>query len=131
MSEKSKLVSLADDFSKSLGLEMINANKGECVLRLKITKKHLNRSKIVHGGVILTSLDTCMGASVVSTLVEGEWAATIQLNSQFMEKSVEGDVLVFTGKVLRKGKRFAFVEGTVMNGGKLACKASGEWVISK
>lgn len=127
---ESGLVAVADSFSKELGLEMVRTGKGECVLSLKIAKKHLNRSGIAHGGVLLAALDTCMGASVVTTLTEGEWAATIQVNAQFLEKCVEGDSLSIEAKVLRRGKRFAFVEGAVMNSGKLACKASGEWVIS-
>src|SRR3990172_9072967 len=97
-------------FSRLIGLAMGTMESGRCTAHLEVRDFHFNRGGVLHGGVLASMLDTVMGGAVVSTLRANEWTATVQLNVEYMER-VEHGRIEAEGRVVRRGRRIAFVRG--------------------
>jgi uncharacterized protein (TIGR00369 family) len=103
---------------------------GRCVVAGRVEPRHLNINGVVHGGVYATILDTAMGGSVVTILRETEVTATTSLYIEFLRPAREGQTLRAEGKVVRRGRHLAFVEGQLTDGeGTLLSQAHGTWYI--
>ncbi len=99
--------------------------EGETLLQgLWIEARHLNRTGIVHGGLLLTLADSTIGAQ--ATLATGARTVTIQLNSRFLVPVRQGQwleararirkitrTLVFCDAELQAGQRLVFLAGAV------------------
>ncbi|MEM0129824.1 MAG: PaaI family thioesterase [Thermoplasmata archaeon] len=103
---------------------------GRCTVAGTVAERHLNVNRVVHGGVYATILDTAMGGAVVTTLAEGETTATTSLYVEFLRSARRGDRLVAQGRILRRGRHLAFVEGTLTDGqGRALGQGHGTWYI--
>ncbi len=100
------------EFNRYLGVEVDRMEGGEAEGHLELGAHHLNRSGVVHGGVLAALLDATLGAAVISSIPKEWWCATISLSVQFLEGSREGRLLA-AARVLRKGKKVAFAGGDV------------------
>lgn len=119
-------------FGKHVGLHSYKLTpEGEVTVDLDAKEHHLNIGGIVHGGVLLSMLDSAMGGAVVTQLNEGEWTATESLTTDFLRAGAVGK-LVARGRVDRRGKLTAFVSGEVTNEkGEIVARATGVWAIRK
>lgn len=119
-------------FHTEVGFRIDTARSGHgvCTVTGRVEPRHLNLNQVVHGGVYATILDTAMGASVVSTLREGETTATTSLYVEFLRAAREGDTLTARGEMLRRGRHLAFAEGNLFDGaGHRLSQARGTWYI--
>ena len=111
-------------------IDPAHSGHGAVVVTGTVERRHLNINGVVHGGVYATILDTAMGASVVSTLADGETTATTSLYVEFLRAAREGETLVARGKVLRRGRHIAFAEGDLFGpDGRQFSQARGTWYI--
>ena len=119
-----------NNLAESLGMEITEFSEGSCVVELTVGQKHLNMGGMAHGGVHATLLDTAMGGTLVSIISKKEWCATAQLDISYLNAVNEGDHLVATAEVVRKGRNLAHVEGKLTTGeGNLVATAKGTWAI--
>jgi uncharacterized protein (TIGR00369 family) len=119
-------------FHAEIGFEVVPelTGDGHCGVRGTITAKHLNINGVVHGGVYSTALDTAMGGAVVTTLKDDEVTATTSLYVEFLRPAKEGMALTAEGRVVRRGRHLAFVEGILRNHeGTEVGRAQGTWYI--
>jgi uncharacterized protein (TIGR00369 family) len=119
-------------FHKESGFQIDAAatHRGVCVVGGVVEPRHLNINGVVHGGVYATILDTAMGGSVVSVLEDGEVTATTSLYVEFLRPAREGATLRAVGKLVRRGRHLAFVEGNLSDGsGLVLSQAHGTWYI--
>jgi uncharacterized protein (TIGR00369 family) len=119
-------------FHKESGfvIDPIGTGNGECVVVGTVEARHLNINGVVHGGVYATILDTAMGGAVVSILGDGEVTATTSLYIEFLRPAQEGQTLRAEGRIVRRGRHLAFVEGKLSDGrGVLLSQAHGTWYI--
>ena len=118
-------------FDKHLGVTRVSQKKGYCKIKLKLEPEHLNAGKIAHGGVIAILCDIALAGAVESHLEKNEWCVTAQLNIHFISPAFPGIIYAF-GKLIKKGKNLAFLEGGVEDGKKnVIATAKGIWVIKK
>lgn len=104
---------------------------GEVTMELEAQEHHLNISGIVHGGVLLSMLDSVMGGAVITHLNEGEWTATESLTTNFLRPGHPGKLTGY-GRVDRRGKLTAFVSGEIKDAdGNVIAKATGVWALRK
>ncbi|CCC82618.1 PaaI family thioesterase [Thermoproteus tenax] len=91
--------------------------------------KRLERSGgIIHGGVIVTALDTTMGLAAMAA-TRGENNVTLELKVNFLEP-LDGGLYKVKAKVLRKGLHTVVVDGELLKGQNvLAAKALGTYFI--
>ncbi len=88
-------------------------------------ERHTNPYGIVHGGVLVTFVDTLMGRSVVAAAKCA--CATITLNTEFMAGGAPGNWIEGKAEVTRMTRTLAFLRADVSSGGDLLMTASGIW----
>lgn len=110
-----------DNFGELLGIDLLDVKSGYAKISLKITKKHLNFSGFVHGGVIF-SLADCAFAEASN--FNGQ-AVAVQVNINYIRPSSEGDVLTAEASKVNEGKTFSIYSVTVTKKDKIVALFSG------
>ena len=99
--------------------------RGRC--SLMIGPQHLNRSGVLHGGVIAFLLDNAAGTTASLPVDDTGHApfVTVSLTLQFIAAVSEGKV-VATGRAIGGGRKTGFVEASLVDeGDRLIATASG------
>lgn len=82
-----------DNFNKSLGIEFVEGGVGRAVVRLKVTRAHLNFYGFCHGGAIFTLADAAFGLANNS---RESISVAIDAHITFANPVREGDLLTAT-----------------------------------
>lgn len=92
--------------------------------------QHRNAGSKVHGGVLMTMLDSVMGWTVIEQLPEGQSAVTSSITVNMLAPGEIGDTLVATAVVRRIGRTLAYVDGTITREGSEEPIATGTGVFA-
>lgn len=112
-------------FWNFVGLELHEANPGNVKLKLPIKEEFTNVRNTVHGGVLVSLVDTAMGFTCRS--LDYDEVVTLQLNTNFI-KSVSNGTLYSEGRVISRTKSTAIVEGQIFDEeGDLVLHANGSF----
>jgi uncharacterized protein (TIGR00369 family) len=96
-----------------LGIVPREWGNGTAVWEYTVDREHFNPNSVLHGGVVMTLLDTAMGHAVAELVhPEGRINAAAQMNINFLLPVREGTIRA-TAKVRKLGKRLAVVDGEV------------------
>lgn len=114
----------------ALGMRPLHFEPGGSVWEWDAVQEQvLNPFGLVAGGYLTVFADELLGSAIGSVLAEGELATTAELKISFLKPVARG-LIRGEGKVLRKGKRVAFVEATVKNAqDELLATVSSTWTI--
>ncbi len=113
-----------------LGIEEESIAPGHIQCRLPMGDQHRNIQGVVHGSVPVALMDTAMGHAMDSLLGDDEFCSTTQLSIQFLKASRADDVLTAEGRVTKRGRRIAYLDGTCRNAaGDVIARAQGTWYI--
>lgn len=93
-----------DNFSKMLGVEIVELKPGFARGRMPLTPQHYNCFGIVHAGAIFTLADTTFGAAV--NFHQGRLSPTVSMNCQFL-KAGRGQVLTAVATESSPGPKLA------------------------
>jgi uncharacterized protein (TIGR00369 family) len=105
---------------------------GEVRCTLTATEAHQNIGGVVHGSVTFALLDTAMGHALAGTLAPKEFCSTMQISIQYLRAARPGDPLVAHGRVVRRGRRVAYLEGRCTGaGGEEIARAQGTWYVGE
>ena len=117
----------APSFNQYLGVRVVRMEGGEAEAVIELAPHHTNNRGVAHGGVVSSLLDSAMGAAVISAIPKEWWCATTGLSIQFIAGAHEG-TLTATGKVARRARSIAFVQGEARDAnGRLVATAQGTW----
>jgi uncharacterized protein (TIGR00369 family) len=95
-----------------LGMEIVEVETGRAVFALEPAEWMYNPIGSVHGGVVATILDSCMGCAVHSTMEAGAGYATSDLQVRYLRPiGVESGRVLGEGRVVHAGGRVATAEG--------------------
>ncbi|SEQ97325.1 PaaI family thioesterase [Piscibacillus halophilus] len=125
---------IQQDFEKSpfwrfVGLEVHEASKGNVKLKLPIKNDFMNVRETVHGGVLVSIVDTTMGFTCKS--LGFDEVITLQLNTNFV-KSVSEGTLYSEGKIISRTRSTAIVEGQIFDEqGELLVHCNGTFKLIK
>ena len=97
---------------------------------IEINESLFNPHRVVHGGVLFSLADTCMGVALHSMLDKGESCATIELKMNFLKPVTQG-LLHCDTRVVRKGRTTSVLESRIENGGSLVAMALGTYTVFK
>ena len=97
-------------FASWMGISVVRMGDGESELRLDLQPHHLNPGGIVHGGVIATLLDACIGLALRTKLGMSSNHVTVDLHVNYLSPSRTG-VIVGRGRAVRVGDRISHGEG--------------------
>ncbi len=112
------------DFHKYMGVEKIEAQDGKAIVEIEVKEHVLNPTGAFHGGVIYTLCDLTAFCALLSQLNEGEIGATNHISIQVMRATTLGAIVKFEAKIIKLGKRLAFLESEAFSNGKLIAKAT-------
>lgn len=118
-------------FTRHVGIRCEEVGEGWTRYSLEARPDHRNPNGVMHGGVLVTLIDTSMGHAVVTTLQAGEFCATVELKVNYLSAVREGRIEAET-HVVHRGKRTAYLETDVrFAGGERVARASATFLILK
>jgi uncharacterized protein (TIGR00369 family) len=100
-----------DGFAKLVGYRLTAWAEGQAEISLTVERRHLNRSGVLHGGVVTSMIDAACGYSGCYTPVAGHVrrAMTLSLTCQFVGAAEEGARLTARARVSGGGRKIFFV----------------------
>lgn len=114
-------------FGRFIGYKIGKATAESGTCTLKVRPEHLNRSGVVHGGIMMTLID-------VACSVAGQYvppgqppllSASISITTSFVG-NVDKGTLIATGRKTGGGRRIFFAKGEVRDGkGNLLAQGEG------
>ncbi|WP_084019884.1 PaaI family thioesterase [Vulcanisaeta thermophila] len=129
-------VSMMNEYLRSeplfqlIGLEFTEIGEGFVKARFPYKREILRRGGVVHGGVIMTVIDSILGVAVM-TVNDGVDQYTAELKVHFLEPLRDGPFTV-EGRVIRAGRHLAVAEAEVRDSNnKLCAKGIGTWFMVK
>ncbi len=116
-------------FARWMGLSLVTIGDGTSEIRLDLEQHHFNPGGIVHGGVIATVIDGCIGLALRSRLGMDSDHVTIDLNVQYIS-AVRAGALIGRGRAIRVGDRVSHGEAELLNDrGRLVAKGSATFLV--
>jgi acyl-CoA thioesterase len=104
----------ANPFFRLMGIDVNSFGEGEAKLSMEVRPDMLNGVGWLQGGLFTALCDEAMALALFTVLEEGERIATISESTSFLQGIREGRIVAM-GRVVKKGRRVAFTEGTVAN----------------
>lgn len=116
-------------FWRFVGFEFVEVSERQGKIKLQFQQNFENVRKMMHGGMIMSMLDTVMG---LTTRGKGyDEVATIQMETRFIEP-VRSSELTAIGEVLYVKNKTAIVKGEIYNeDGQVVAFSTATFLISK
>jgi uncharacterized protein (TIGR00369 family) len=116
----------AQGFSGLLPRRIIEWTAECVVLEFEIEERHLNRAGAVHGGALMTLMDSACGqlATWAADPAERPRAATVSLSANFILPAVRGPLRI-TARNLGGGRSLRFTECSIVDADGRLC-ATGQ-----
>lgn len=105
-----------------LGIKIQHAENGCAEAYIDVAGYHLQSAGNVHGGVIVSLIDSCIAAAFRSITTPAEGCSTIDLSTRFLRPISEGRVIC-RARIVHSGLRVFFAEASVHSNGQLAAMA--------
>jgi uncharacterized protein (TIGR00369 family) len=115
---------------RGLGMRPLRFGPGASLWEWDATQEQvLNPFGYVSGGYLAVFADELLGSAIGSVLEKGELATTAELKISFLKPLAKG-LVRGEGRVLRKGKRVAFVEAAIKNiQDEVVATVSSTWTV--
>jgi uncharacterized protein (TIGR00369 family) len=107
----------ANPFFCLMGIEIAETGPGKALLKMPVRPDMHNGVGWLQGGILVAIADEAMALALYPLLSEEEGIATISESTSFVKGTREG-VIFAEGRVVRKGRRVAFMEGEVWTGNR-------------
>ena len=115
-------------FLHYIGTEIEKSDKDEAILFIDLKKHHKQHLDFVHGGVISTIADNTGWFVLEPYLDANQTAMTQELTVNYL-RPANGTQLRCVGKMVKKGKKSAFVTAEIFCDGVLVAFASSHLAI--
>ena len=103
---------------------------GLTVYAFRPAPKHCNKNVVVHGGMLATFADHCLGQAAQQA-VPGAKIATIHLGINYISAGLVGDFIEGHAEVVRQTRSLLYMRGELRAAGKVVATADGIWKILK
>ena len=103
-------------FGQMLGFRVSEWRDGFVRMEMDVRPEHLNRSGVLHGGIISALLDTACGYAGTWCTKKGNvrWAVTVSLTTQFTGQA-RGGTLTTVGRKRGGGRKIYFASAEVLD----------------
>jgi uncharacterized protein (TIGR00369 family) len=109
---------LDNPFLEALGLSVTEWRAGYAEFLMPVRPAHLNRQRILQGGVIATLMDAAAGYSGLFSETAPIHGFTLSLTVNYLDKGV-GDHIISKGILERQGKSVFFARAEAWADGKI------------
>lgn len=131
--EIARSIFAAAPFMVELGVVPIAVGEGAVSTELRVEKRHMQHTGVVHAGVMATMADHSMGAAAQTVAPEGHWILTAELKTSLL-RPARCERLVCEAQVLKPGRLITFTEANVWavagNERTLVMKASATMAVT-
>lgn len=105
-------------FGQMMGFRVVEWRDGFVRMEMDVRPDHLNRSGVLHGGIIATLLDTACGYAGTWCSKPGNvrWVVTVSLSTNFVAQMREGTVSV-VGRRRGGGRKIFFASAEARDEG--------------
>ena len=107
-------------FIEHIGFELLTFEGGRSAVQYRPLPEHLNIFGKVHGGVLMTLMDTTMAAAARSVQTD-HGAITIEMKTSFFRPAEGAALLRGEGKLVHRTRTLAFVEATIFDEAGHSC----------
>lgn len=116
----------------TLGTRVVSADPEAGTIRAEFlgTEDFLNPAGNVQGGFLSAMLDDAMGMALSTTLAEGEFAPTINLNVQFLAVARPGKIDA-QGRIEKRGREICYMSAELSQSGKVVATATAAAIVRK
>jgi len=126
--ELERAMAVDSDLFTIVGFKVVKVRSGRVELSFPYSKAVTRRGGMVHGGIVMYSLDNASGMAAMS-VNPGTDQLTMGLSVNFLRPLKKGPFRV-VGRVVRAGNSVIVVEGEVRDAdGELCAKSLGSWFI--
>ncbi len=101
-----------DEFSRWLGISVLEISNGKCTLELKVTKEMLNGFHIAHGGISYSISDSALAFASNSY---GQHCVSIETGISHLKPVKENDILRAECTEINRGKSIGLYEVKTYN----------------
>lgn len=101
-----------DAFSQWLGIELMEVEEGQCLLKCRLTDEMLNGYKIAHGGILFSLADSAIAFASASY---GRQAVAIDHSISFIKKAVSDDTLSIKAEIVSMGFKTGVIHVEIAN----------------
>jgi acyl-coenzyme A thioesterase 13 len=114
--------------AKWLNGKLIDVAEGSMEIEYEVREDMCNPMRTLHGGIASTILDDIVGTMVYA--LGREFAFTsVNLNCDFLNPAVPGDILTAKSQVIRSGKNIIHVEGQLFKAdGRIVAKCASNLI---
>jgi uncharacterized protein (TIGR00369 family) len=124
MTARERWFDLDVPFVEHMGIDMLEKLDGTVRLRMEPRPEFANSWGMMHGGALLTLLDTTLASAARSLDPQCTGALTVEIKANFIA-AAEGCILA-EGRAVRAGRSLIFSEGELRSEqGVLLAKATG------
>ncbi|WP_144790069.1 hotdog fold thioesterase [Kocuria palustris] len=118
---------LAEDHATQwMGIEVVRADPGHCILRMTVKREMLNGFAITHGGMVFAMADTCFALTCNHpTEDDGTMTVATGVDINFLAQSREGEVLEAEGRLISQAGRSGLCDITVRSGERTIAEFRG------
>ncbi|PRX98143.1 uncharacterized protein (TIGR00369 family) [Allonocardiopsis opalescens] len=118
---------------RTLGFELESVRPGGAVFVLTPAEYHYNPIGSVHGGVYAALLDSAAGCAVHTTLPQGAYYSSLDLNVKFLRRlTVDSGPVRCSGHVVHAGTRTALARAELTDAaGTLLAEATSSCLITR
>lgn len=102
----------ANPFFCLTGIDIVKAEQGNAVLNMPVRPDMHNGVGWLQGGMLVAIADEAMALALYTLLEKNEGIATIAESTSFI-KGVRNGTLLAEARVIKKGRRVAFMEAEV------------------
>jgi len=123
----------ANPFFQMMGIEVTSAGEGEACLSMEIRPDMHNGVGWLQGGIFTALADEAMALALYTLTSREEKIATVTETTTFIKGARHG-MVVTMGRVVKRGRRVAFTDGEVREGGPegdLLARTSAAFIILK
>lgn len=99
----------SDPLMESLGIRVLEAERGRVVMAATPAEQHLNLGGIVHGGFLAVLMDCATGYALHTTQAPGATTPHVAAAYQYLRFGLVGVELRCSAEVLRSGRRLGNV----------------------
>jgi uncharacterized protein (TIGR00369 family) len=102
----------ANPFFVMMGIDVVSLGDGTARLSMRVRPDMHNGVGWMQGGIFTAMADEAMALALYTVIPPGARIATISETTSFL-KGARDELLIATGRVVRKGRRVAFTESEV------------------